>query len=253
MHPPELEQARDIYGDPAWKAAGALLLARRGETEEAVGLAREAIASMADSDNITAHAEILADFAEVLRAHGDLVGAAEALAAAAGLRGEGQRPARQALPRTSGGNRNRRAGSDDEVTVSREAASRLRAPAGDRPGGHGPSGSVKSRVDARPPPTERLGAPPARRRDIVAAMDEVTVERLVAEQRRYYRERAPEYDDWWFRRAGYTLDAETEARWFADVRQLEAALEAFVPRGDVLELAAGTGIWTGPLLRHADP
>ena len=84
----ELEQARDIYGDPAWKAAGALLLARRGETEEAVGLAREAIASMADSDNITAHAEILADFAEVLRAHGDLVGAAEALAAAAGLHEE---------------------------------------------------------------------------------------------------------------------------------------------------------------------
>ena len=49
---------------------------------------REAIASMADSDNITAHAEILADFAEVLRAHGDLVGAADALAAAVGLHEE---------------------------------------------------------------------------------------------------------------------------------------------------------------------
>ena len=83
-------------------------------------------------------------------------------------------------------------------------------------------------------------------------MDEATVERLLAEQRRYYRERAPEYDDWWFRRGGYALDTETEARWFADVRELEAALEAFGPRGDVLELAAGTGIWTQRLLQHAD-
>src|SRR5919202_1335145 len=83
-------------------------------------------------------------------------------------------------------------------------------------------------------------------------MDEATVGRLLAEQRRYYRERAPEYDDWWFRRAGYALDSETAARWFADVRELEAALEAFGPGGDVLELAAGTGIWTRRLLRHAD-
>jgi demethylmenaquinone methyltransferase/2-methoxy-6-polyprenyl-1,4-benzoquinol methylase len=83
-------------------------------------------------------------------------------------------------------------------------------------------------------------------------MDEATIDRLLAEQRRYYRERAREYDDWWFRRAGYALDAESEARWFADVRELEAELDAFGPRGDVLELAAGTGIWTRHLLRHAD-
>jgi SAM-dependent methyltransferase len=83
-------------------------------------------------------------------------------------------------------------------------------------------------------------------------MDEATLDRLLAEQRRYYRERAPDYDDWWFRRGAYALDAETAARWFADVGELEAVLEAFGPRGDVLELAAGTGIWTQHLLRHAD-
>jgi SAM-dependent methyltransferase len=88
--------------------------------------------------------------------------------------------------------------------------------------------------------------------DSLDGVDEATVERVLAEQRRYYRERAPEYDDWWFRRDAYALDAETEARWFADVRELEAALEAFGPRGDVLELAAGTGVWTRQLLRFTD-
>jgi SAM-dependent methyltransferase len=83
-------------------------------------------------------------------------------------------------------------------------------------------------------------------------VDDAAVEELLAEQRRYYRERAPEYDDWWFRRRGYALDDETAARWFADVRELEAALDTFAPRGDVLELAAGTGLWTRHLLRHAE-
>jgi SAM-dependent methyltransferase len=83
-------------------------------------------------------------------------------------------------------------------------------------------------------------------------VDESTVERLLSEQRRYYGARAPEYDDWWFRRGRYSLDAEAAEKWFADVAQLEAALERFEPRGDVLELAAGTGNWTGRLLRYAD-
>lgn len=78
------------------------------------------------------------------------------------------------------------------------------------------------------------------------------LERLLDEQRRYYRERAPEYDDWWLRRGSYSLDAEAEAAWFADVAELESALEQFAPRGDVLELAAGTGNWTRQLVRYAD-
>jgi demethylmenaquinone methyltransferase/2-methoxy-6-polyprenyl-1,4-benzoquinol methylase len=83
-------------------------------------------------------------------------------------------------------------------------------------------------------------------------MDEPGVERLLSEQRRYYSARAPEYDDWWFRRGRYRMDAESEAGWFADVAELEAELERFAPRGDVLELGAGTGNWTRHLVRHAD-
>jgi len=83
-------------------------------------------------------------------------------------------------------------------------------------------------------------------------MDKLAVERLLSEQRRYYRARAPEYDDWWFRRARYHLDSESAEGWFADVAELEAELERFAPGGDVLELAAGTGIWTGRLVGYAD-
>lgn len=75
---------------------------------------------------------------------------------------------------------------------------------------------------------------------------------VLAEQKRYYAERAPEYDDWWYRRGRYTRDAEHERRWLFDVAELEERLRDFAPRGDVLELAAGTGIWTRRLVPTAD-
>jgi demethylmenaquinone methyltransferase/2-methoxy-6-polyprenyl-1,4-benzoquinol methylase len=75
---------------------------------------------------------------------------------------------------------------------------------------------------------------------------------LVDEQKRYYAERAPEYDDWWFRRGRYELEPSALARWRADVAEAEAALEASGAGGTVLELAAGTGIWTRKLVRLAD-
>jgi SAM-dependent methyltransferase len=75
---------------------------------------------------------------------------------------------------------------------------------------------------------------------------------LLDEQKHYYAERAPEYDDWWYRRGRYALAPAEQSAWDADVAELEGALEDFAPRGAVLELAAGTGLWTRKLVRLAD-
>jgi ubiquinone/menaquinone biosynthesis C-methylase UbiE len=78
------------------------------------------------------------------------------------------------------------------------------------------------------------------------------VERLLAEQARYYRKRAGEYDDWWLRRGRYDHGPELNAIWFADAGEVQDALERFDPAGEVLELACGTGLWTERLVAHAE-
>jgi demethylmenaquinone methyltransferase/2-methoxy-6-polyprenyl-1,4-benzoquinol methylase len=71
-------------------------------------------------------------------------------------------------------------------------------------------------------------------------------------QKRYYAARAPEYDDWWYRRGRYAVAPEVEAAWRADEKEVDAALAALGPLGDVVELAAGTGIWTRKLVALAN-
>jgi 2-polyprenyl-3-methyl-5-hydroxy-6-metoxy-1,4-benzoquinol methylase len=63
------------------------------------------------------------------------------------------------------------------------------------------------------------------------------LDRLLDQQRAYYRALAPDYLS-----QGLDLPGGGE---------LADALEAFQPKGSVLELACGPGVWTSQLLRHA--
>ncbi|HWE08384.1 MAG TPA: methyltransferase domain-containing protein [Solirubrobacteraceae bacterium] len=76
-------------------------------------------------------------------------------------------------------------------------------------------------------------------------------EALLAEQLEYYRARALEYDKWWLREGRFDRGTDANARWFAETTELERILARFHPRGDVLELACGTGLWTRRLVDHA--
>jgi SAM-dependent methyltransferase len=75
---------------------------------------------------------------------------------------------------------------------------------------------------------------------------------LLTEQLDYYRARAGEYDRWWNREGRFDRGTEANARWFAEAAALERVLEHFDPRGNVLELACGTGLWTRHLVGYAD-
>lgn len=67
---------------------------------------------------------------------------------------------------------------------------------------------------------------------------------LLAEQMSYYRARAGEYDDWFYRRGRYDRGPEANAGWLKELATVEAAIADLAPLGDVVELAAGTGLWT---------
>jgi 2-polyprenyl-3-methyl-5-hydroxy-6-metoxy-1,4-benzoquinol methylase len=74
---------------------------------------------------------------------------------------------------------------------------------------------------------------------------------LLTDQIRYYEARASEYDQWWERQGRYDRGPEATARWFSEREEVLAEFSALALRGDVLELACGTGIWTELIARTA--
>ena len=75
---------------------------------------------------------------------------------------------------------------------------------------------------------------------------------ILDEQIQYYKKRAPEYDEWFFRQDRYFLGEEHKAKWFAEIEIVDKALRDSRPSGNVLELACGTGVWTEKLMKRAD-
>src|SRR5947208_12175758 len=70
---------------------------------------------------------------------------------------------------------------------------------------------------------------------------------ILQDQIDYYRARAGEYDEWWFRTGRYDRGPEFNARWRAEVATVEAALDTWLTARraqTLLELACGTGLFT---------
>jgi SAM-dependent methyltransferase len=76
---------------------------------------------------------------------------------------------------------------------------------------------------------------------------------LLDDQIAYYRERAAEYDAWWFRTGRFDRGAGNNAAWRAEVGVVEAAVAEMLASArpsKVLELACGTGLFTRHLAPH---
>lgn len=67
--------------------------------------------------------------------------------------------------------------------------------------------------------------------------------------RDYYEARAPEYDDWYLRRRGYSRGPVSDVAWHMELDEATLWLDRLPLSGEIVELAAGTGWWS-PLLAN---
>lgn len=75
---------------------------------------------------------------------------------------------------------------------------------------------------------------------------------VLVEQQLYYDERGAHDEDRFFRRGKFDRGPQLNREWFSEVLEVVRALTEFAPRGEVLELAVGTGIWTKHLVASAE-
>lgn len=100
-------------------------------------------------------------------------------------------------------------------------------------------GQASGRVAVAQPVVEPIGEP-----DLRAQIPSLDPEAALLP---YYEARAGEYDDWYLRRGRYERGAIHDTAWNAELDAAGRWLDALPIRGEIVELAAGTGWWS-PLL-----
>ena len=102
-------------------------------------------------------------------------------------------------------------------------------------------------LPGRRPPTGRPSRPPAERAKTPGPAGLRDRRGRGAEMVAYYEARAGEYDDWYLRRGRYARGPIHDAAWNAELDAAGRWLDGLPIRGEIVELAAGTGWWS-PLL-----
>jgi demethylmenaquinone methyltransferase/2-methoxy-6-polyprenyl-1,4-benzoquinol methylase len=72
---------------------------------------------------------------------------------------------------------------------------------------------------------------------------------VLQDQIEYYRARAPEYDEWFYRQGRYDLGEEHTRQWQREAQQVRDQLHSAAGFAHILEMAPGTGIWTAELIQ----
>lgn len=72
---------------------------------------------------------------------------------------------------------------------------------------------------------------------------------LLQRQIAYYRARAQEYDQWFYRQGYYDWGPAFKAQWQQEVQIVRAQLHSSADHIHILEMAGGTGIWTQELVQ----
>jgi SAM-dependent methyltransferase len=102
--------------------------------------------------------------------------------------------------------------------------------------------ALQERAQRTVPDQPIAPAAPSAARSVVTAQADPELD-----MRAYYAARAPEYDDWYARRGRYSRGPVRDLAWQMDLDAATQWLDRQPLRGDIVELAAGTGWWS-PLL-----
>lgn len=72
---------------------------------------------------------------------------------------------------------------------------------------------------------------------------------ILQEQIAYYRARAAEYDEWFYRKGRFSHGEAENKIWFDEATEVRDILHSLPKQKHILELAPGTGIWTQELIK----